>query len=202
MAGQPKQRRLSPRTTLKQKRRFLETYAKLGNATATAEETGISRDRHKYWLKMSSSYREAFEQADDQATERLEQEARRRALEGREEAVYWNGNQIGTVRKYSDVLLIFLLKAKKPDVYREIRTSTTANVSVQAAVKVVHEYHDQAPHMDVTAIETLPNRQLMGPTELPTITPDKAGGTADDLPASTPLTPVRPILTSDNPTED
>ena len=36
-----------------------------------------------------------------------------------EEAVYYKGQVCGTVRKYSDILLIFLLKSKRPDTYRD-----------------------------------------------------------------------------------
>ena len=45
---------------------------------------------------------------------------RRRAVEGVEEPVGWyKGEAGGVVRKYSDTLLIFLLKGRKPEMYRE-----------------------------------------------------------------------------------
>jgi hypothetical protein len=153
------------RTTLNRKKRFLQMYEKLGNATATAEATGISRYTHIEWLKRSESYRKAFELADDAATEMLEKEAIRRAVEGREEDVYYNGQKVGTVKKYSDVLLIFLLKSKRPDVYRErYDARLTANLNVQSAVKVIHEYHEQPPAIDVSLTEQLPNKALMSAT--------------------------------------
>ena len=49
----------------------------------------------------------------------LEAEALRRALKGTEKPVYQNGKQVGAIREYSDLLLIFLLKARRPTVYRE-----------------------------------------------------------------------------------
>jgi hypothetical protein len=51
----------------------------------------------------------------------LEPEAVRRAVEGIEKPVYHLGEQVGTVREYSDTLLIFLLKGGKPDKYKERR---------------------------------------------------------------------------------
>ena len=49
-----------------------------------------------------------------------EVEARRRAVEGVEEPVGWfQGTPGGTVRKYSDTLLIFLLKGARPHKYRD-----------------------------------------------------------------------------------
>lgn len=49
----------------------------------------------------------------------LEDEAVRRAYVGVEEPLFYQGKQCGTVRKYSDTLLIFLLKGAKPAKYRE-----------------------------------------------------------------------------------
>ena len=50
----------------------------------------------------------------------LEAEAHRRAVEGVEEPVGWyKGVAGGTVRRYSDALLIFTLKGLLPDRYRE-----------------------------------------------------------------------------------
>jgi len=51
----------------------------------------------------------------------LEVEAIRRAVEGVEQPVYFQGKQVGTKREFSDTLLIFLLKSWKPDKYRERR---------------------------------------------------------------------------------
>ena len=47
----------------------------------------------------------------------LEDEAIRRAREGVEEPVFQGGLRCGSVRKYSDLLLIFLLKSRRP--YRD-----------------------------------------------------------------------------------
>ena len=49
----------------------------------------------------------------------LEDEAIRRAREGVDEPVFYKGEHCGNVRRYSDTLLIFMLKARKPDVYRK-----------------------------------------------------------------------------------
>ena len=51
----------------------------------------------------------------------LEPEAIRRTVEGVEKPVYHQGRQVGTVREYSDTLLIFLLKGWKSERYTERR---------------------------------------------------------------------------------
>ena len=80
----------------------------------------MGRSSHYRWREKDSEYREAFDQAKEDATDVLEAEAHRRAVEGVEESVGWyKGVPGGTVRRYSDVLLIFLLKALRPEKYRE-----------------------------------------------------------------------------------
>lgn len=49
----------------------------------------------------------------------LEDEAHRRAFDGVDEPVFYKGEDCGAVKKYSDTLAIFLLKAHAPEKYRE-----------------------------------------------------------------------------------
>ena len=112
---------------------FLNAYQAISTISGAAAQTGIARQTHYKWLEKDAAYAARFTQADDIATERLEQEARRRAMVGVEEPVYYRGQPVGAVRKYSDVLLIFLLKARRPEVYRErhdVQTSGSQDVRV------------------------------------------------------------------------
>jgi len=65
-----------------------------------------------------------FAEAWENGAEVMEAEAFRRAVTGVNKPVYQMGFEVGVVREYSDTLLIFLLKGRKPDVYRE-RTELT-----------------------------------------------------------------------------
>ena len=85
---------------------------------SSAEIAGIERKSH-LWLEKDPEYVEAFQSAREQAGDRLEQEARRRAIEGVTEPVWYRGQIVGEVQKYSDTLLIFLLKGAKPEKYAE-----------------------------------------------------------------------------------
>ena len=49
----------------------------------------------------------------------FQEEAHRRAVQGIEKPVYQGGRLVGTVREYSDTLLIFLLKGLRPERYKE-----------------------------------------------------------------------------------
>lgn len=52
-------------------------------------------------------------------TDRCEDAALTRAVDGWEEPVWHQGVQVGTVRKYDSQLLMFLLRARRPEKYRE-----------------------------------------------------------------------------------
>lgn len=71
-------------------------------------------------------------------TELLEQEAERRAYHGVEKPVFYKGMQCGSVQEYSDTLLMFVLRARRPEVYRErydpeSRSAVNVNIHTQAA---------------------------------------------------------------------
>ena len=104
--------------TVKQ-RAFLAAFAATGNITQAAKAAKQDRCQHYDWSKKSEVYTAAFAAAKEEAAETLEAEARRRAVDGVEEPVFYKGGQCGAVRRYSDVLLIFLLKGVLPEKYRE-----------------------------------------------------------------------------------
>ena len=101
------------------KRAFLAAYRETGNIRLACQAAQIGRSSHYRWLD-DPDYAEEFERAKKDAVDVLEAEARRRAVEGWEEPVGWyKGEAGGTVRRYSDTLLIFLLKGAAPEKYRE-----------------------------------------------------------------------------------
>ena len=101
------------------KRKFLESYATTGNVCQTCRETGLPRRTIHSWLRRDKAFRAAYDTAQEEAVEALEAEARRRAEKGTLEPVYHQGQAVGAIRKYSDTLLIFLLKGAKPEKYRD-----------------------------------------------------------------------------------
>lgn len=101
------------------KRAFLTAFAKVGTVTHAAEIAGVNRDTHRIWLQKDPEYAAAFERAKDAFADLLEKVALERATEGWEEPVFQGGKEVGRVRKFSNTLLIFLLKGLRPDKYRE-----------------------------------------------------------------------------------
>lgn len=108
-------------TTLERQRLFLEEFARNGNVLRSCQRLGIARGTvYGEWVKQPE-FKAAFEQAAEDATDLLEEEARRRAIEGVPEAVHYQGVRCDTIQKYSDSLLMFLLRGKR-EAFREKRT--------------------------------------------------------------------------------
>ena len=122
---------------------MLAALAETGNISRAANAAGIERKTHYRWLS-DSEYAKSAEDSMEQAADKLEEEARRRAHDGVDEPVWFQGMQCGTVRKYSDTLLIFLLKGAKPDKYRE-RTSVVVEDPVKALAKLLGVQPEEIP---------------------------------------------------------
>lgn len=119
------------------KRAFLAAFAETGNISLSCQAAGVRRSTYYEWTEHDGAFGVALAAAREAAIDKLEEEARRRAVEGvtRETGVYHNGKLIATEVeiKYSDTLLIFLLKGLRPEKYRE-RMDVTGTGAV---VKVV-----------------------------------------------------------------
>ena len=129
-----------PRKTLAQsahaKHAFLESYAQWANVSYACQVSGVARRNVYEWQEHDPAFAAAFHTAEQAATERLEREAWRRATEGTpyKRTSYWHGEPVGTDEKieYSDQLMLLLLRARKPDVYRE-----KVDVAVTQIVKAI-----------------------------------------------------------------
>lgn len=123
---------------------FLTAYAVCGVISEACRKADVPRHSHYDWLADDETYRPRFEAAHAEACESIETEIRRRAIEGIEEPVIYQGqlcfepvrdkkgvpvrddngyiklsDRPLTVKKKSDVLLIFQAKAMMPDRYRD-----------------------------------------------------------------------------------
>lgn len=90
-----------------------------GVITRAAEVAQITPKTHRNWLEADEVYAEAFGRAKQAAVDTLEAEARRRAVEGVLEPVFYEGEVVGHRVRHSDNLAMFLLKGNAPDKFRE-----------------------------------------------------------------------------------
>jgi len=114
---------------------FLEALAATGNVSEACRQAKLHRQtvyhrRHNY-----ESFALLWQEAEDIAADALEAEARRRAIEGWDEPVFYQGVQTGVIRKYSDALLQTLLKGWRPERYKD-RQQVDFSGSFKADVQV------------------------------------------------------------------
>ena len=106
---------------------FLDTLRGTGNVRFAASNADVARQVAYRARDSSATFRADWDEALEEARELLEAEARRRAAIGVDEPVFYKGQVVGHIRKYSDKLLMFLLKAHWPEKFRE-------NVSIDQRV--------------------------------------------------------------------
>lgn len=96
---------------------FLEALAEHGIVSKAAEAAHISRSAVYRLRNSDPTFAEAWSHAKEEATDKLATVVHQRAINGIEEVRYFKGEPIGTVRRYSDQLLMFLLRAYRPSVF-------------------------------------------------------------------------------------
>lgn len=104
------------------KQLFLDAFAACGVIATAAREAGTTRTTVVNWRKSDPEFDEAYREAEEEAADHLEQEATRRAVEGvTRQKMLGSGDNALLVEEttYSDPLLMFLLKARRPDRFAE-----------------------------------------------------------------------------------
>jgi len=122
---------------------FLKFYEQYWTVKKAAKRCGVSVSVHTKWVKKFPEYSAAFSELQAAVVAELEDAAFTRAVEGFEENVFQRGIHAGTVRKYSDSLLTFLLKANDPDKYRERVDIKTEHVETKDPAQALSEICDQ-----------------------------------------------------------
>jgi len=127
-------------------RKFLTAYSVTGSVCRSAKAAKISRRTHVNWMHQSPGYPELFAEAKEAAGEALEDEARRRAIEGVRKPVIYQGKQVeilneetGKMEKlweheYSDTMLAMLLNGNLPEKFKQ-----RSEAVIKQEVKHTHE---------------------------------------------------------------
>jgi hypothetical protein len=96
---------------------FLAALARSPNVSAAALAAGVGRRTVYDYRAADDDFARRWDEALDESTDDLVGECYRRAREGCEKPVYYQGEECGRLVEYSDTLAIFLLKAHRPAVY-------------------------------------------------------------------------------------
>jgi hypothetical protein len=98
---------------------FLNTLKLGGHVMNAAQVAGVTRQTAYKARDSDEDFALAWADAIEEATETLERVAVRRATVGTKRPVFYRGEVVGSIRDISDTLLIFLLKSRRPEVYRD-----------------------------------------------------------------------------------
>ena len=109
--------------------KFLEALAAGWSVRHAAALTTHAFQRWYEQRAADEEFAEAWAQALEQGTQRIEDEMLRRGVEGWDEPVFQKGELVGHVRRYSDQILAQLHRIRRPDLYRDalVDLSTTVN---------------------------------------------------------------------------
>ena len=83
---------------VRKQRAFLAAFAERGNVQAACIESGIGRRTVYHWLERDEAFARQFDDARQTATDVLEAECRRRALQGVSDPVFYQGKEWAACR--------------------------------------------------------------------------------------------------------
>ena len=113
-------------TPEKRKELFLEYLRERPNITKAARWAGYTREYVYELRKADPDFAKAWDEALEESVDLCEGEMHRLAFDGTLKPVFQSGEKVGSIREYSDTLAIFLMKAHRPEKYRETtRTEIT-----------------------------------------------------------------------------
>lgn len=134
----PKTRRRPSKPRREWRAAWLEAFREHGTVTAACKVVEINRTT-AYDARADEAFAKAWDAIENETTEAMEREAYRRGVEGVPEPLVSAGKLVTNVQKYSDTLLIFMLKARKPEVYRE-------NVKIEHAGRIDGKHEIEIPN--------------------------------------------------------
>jgi hypothetical protein len=118
-------------TSEEAKANFVSLLAQYGSIGAAQKLSGIGYSTIMRLRKEDPKFRHLNDMAMEVYADTLEEEADRRAVKGVKKPIYYKGKRIGVQSTYSDLLLIFRLKALRPEKYRErVDQNVTGDVNV------------------------------------------------------------------------
>ena len=139
---------------------FIAELRQHGLLNTAARVAGVTPRRVAKLREESAEFDYLVTDALEEAADVLEAEARRRAVEGVEKGVYYQGEEVGTETVYSDSLLTTLLKAKRADEFAERKQITGAG---GAPLTVMVRSFGPAPAPEPT-LPTIEGEFLPAPT--------------------------------------
>jgi hypothetical protein len=112
--------------TGERRERFLKALSDTGIVSLAVEIAGTSRTRVYELRKRDTAFAAGWDEAEERAADVLEAEAWRRAVDGVPEPLVSSGKVVRdddgqplAIRRYSDTLMLALLKARRPERFKD-----------------------------------------------------------------------------------
>jgi hypothetical protein len=125
------------------KERFLEAFAKTGIVGVSLEAAEVSRQTYYMWQEHDEEFSLAVNQAREASNDVIRQEILRRAIEGVDKPIYYQGELVDVVKEFSDILLIFHGKAKMAEYRDKVAVEHSGTVTIADIIRKAVE--EEAP---------------------------------------------------------
>ena len=168
LAERPTYQNLPLRGIHSNQRRFLAAYCHCGIISKAARIAKVHPKLHFQWVTKDKPpkflYRNAWKLVKQIAADYLEEEARRRALEGVQRLVFYKGKPLKDPRtgkyylehEFSDSLMMFLLKANAPKKFRE---NSSVEIGGKKGQPIQYDIHHDL--MDITKFTLATQKQML-----------------------------------------
>lgn len=133
----------SDQTLRRKKRLFLKTLAETGAIFKAAKRCKLSLGRIRRMRQSSPKFNEKVELAMLAYVEKLERAADERGVDGVDEPVFYEGEEVATKKKYSDSLLMFRLRGLAPEKYAD-RKVVSGQIDHKVTVYIPDNQRDRA----------------------------------------------------------
>jgi uncharacterized protein YbjQ (UPF0145 family) len=120
--------------------RFLREFARCGVILRAAQAAGVGRRVVTIWRE-EPAFEALMAEAHEDALDLLEEEVRRRGHDGVVEPVFQGGHEVGSIRRYSDHLLMMFLKGKRRESFSERVEQTGPGGSPLTPAVVMVSWH-------------------------------------------------------------
>jgi hypothetical protein len=117
---QVRERYCGRKESAERKQKILDGLSTGISVSKACTQAGISPWTAKDWKKRDPIFKRLWAEAVEAGIDCLDDEATRRARDGVEKPVFYQGEQVAVVQEYSDSLLQFLLKSKRYIERREL----------------------------------------------------------------------------------
>lgn len=144
----------------RKKKLILQLLAQTGSPIVACQRLGIATESFYRYKKEDADFAQAVAETMEEVGDMLEAVALDRAVNGVDKPVYYKGEVVGHVTEYSDGLLEKLLKAAKPEKYRE-NVNVSGGAGTKTGVVLIPVVAVSMEDWEKSALDVHKKQQLM-----------------------------------------